>query len=181
MIHPWQLIDSAEAFRNRWLHVTLDTVRLPDGQTYEYTTIRRDSVGVAALVLDEHNRLLLEQEYRHPVGQVTYQLPGGLTGVAEDPAECIRRELCEETGVMAGELRYLGRFWNNPATTNGECLVYLCREFRLEGVSAHDAAEFLSWDWYDLNWVKARIGDGTIRDRVVICGLAYLWLSGALS
>jgi ADP-ribose pyrophosphatase len=177
-IRPWEQRESVVAFHNRWLHVTLDTVCLPNGQTYEYTTIRRDSVGVAAVVLNQHGQVLLEQEYRHPVGAVAYQLPGGLNVVGEDPAACIRRELREETGVTAGELRYLGRFWNNPATSNGECLVYLCRDFTLTRDTERDAAEFLAWDWYDLPWVKASIAEGIIRDRVVICGLAYLWLNG---
>lgn len=178
MVQPWELLNSTEAFRNRWLHVTLDTVRLPDGQAYEYTTIHRDVVGVAAIVLDEQDRVLLEQEYRHPVGEVAYQLPGGLTAVAEDPEECIRRELREEAGLAAGDLRYLGRFWNNPATSNGECLVYLCRDFQSIGAVEHDTAEFLTAGWYDIDWVKAKVKEGVIRDRVVICGLAYLWLSG---
>ena len=78
MVHPWELLSSNDAFHNRWLHVTLDEVLLPDGQSYEYTTIRRDSVGVAAVVINERNQILLEQEYRHPIGEVTYQLPGGL-------------------------------------------------------------------------------------------------------
>ena len=43
-----------------------------------------------------------------------------------------------------------------------------------------DAAEFMTFDWYDLDWVKARVLDGTIRDRVVVCGLAYLWLAGEI-
>ena len=180
MIQPWEQLESVVAFHNRWLHVTLDAVRLPNGQTYEYTTIHRDSAGVAAVVLNEHNQLLLEREYRHPVGEVAYQLPGGLAAPGENPAQCIRRELREETGVLAGELRYLGRFWNNPATSNGECLVYLCRDFRIDRVVQHDSAEFLVWDWYDLTWVKRAILDGTIRDRVVVCGLAYLWLAGAV-
>ena len=80
--------------------------------------------------------------------------------------------------MLAGKLYYLGRFWNNPATSNGECLVYLCRDFRQVGAAEHDVAEFLAWDWYDLDWVKERIKDGVIRDRVVVCGLAYLWLNG---
>jgi ADP-ribose pyrophosphatase len=181
MIQPWELRESVVAFHNRWLHVTLDAVRLPNGQSYEYTTIRRDSVGVAVVVLNERNQVLLEREYRHPIGEVAFQLPGGLNAHDEDPAGCIQRELREETGLVAGELRYLGRFWNNPATTNGECLVYLCREFQIERAIQHDAAEFLTWDWYDLAWVKAAILEGVIRDRVVICGLAYLWLAGAIS
>ena len=49
---PLELLNSNDAFNNRWLHVTLDAVLLPNGRSYEYTTIRRDSVGVAAVVLN---------------------------------------------------------------------------------------------------------------------------------
>ena len=181
MLHSWELLNSTDAFHNRWLHVTLDTVRLPDGHSYEYTTIRRDSVGVAAVVLNEHNQLLLEQEYRHPVGEVAYQLPGGLNATGEDPVKCIRRDSREETGVLAGSLVFLGRFWNNPATSNGECLVYLCREFRQEGASQARCGGVPL-----VGLVRPGLGQGEdrrrhIRDRVVICGLAYLWLGGMIA
>ncbi|MCS6843682.1 MAG: NUDIX hydrolase [Caldilineales bacterium] len=180
MVQPWQIVASREAFHNRWLHVTLDTVRLPDGQLYEYTTIRRDKVGVAAVVFNPQGQMLLEQEYRLPVGEVIYQLPGGLADPGEDYAQCIRRELQEETGLVAGEMRYLGSFWNNPASSNSTSVVYLCRDVQPGGSTNHDTAEFVTWDWYDLEWVKARVLDGTIRERVVICALAYLWLSGEI-
>ncbi len=178
MVEPWQLIASRDGFRNRWLHVTLDTVRLPDGQAYEYTTVRRESAGVAVVVLNGHGQMLLEQEYRLPVGQVVYQVPGGLAAPGEDPAECIRRELTEETGFVAGDLRYLGSFWNNPALSDGLSVLYLARDVWPGGVARQDTAELLTWDWYDLDWVKARVLDGTIKDRVVICALSYLWLAG---
>ena len=35
MVEPWQLLATRDGFRNRWLHVTLDTARLPDGAVYE--------------------------------------------------------------------------------------------------------------------------------------------------
>ena len=181
MVEAWQTLASHDGFRNRWLHVTLDTVRLPDGQTYEYTTIRRDKAGVGVIVLNGQGQMLLEQEFRHPVGEAIYQAPGGLADAGEDPAACIRRELQEETGLVAGELRYLGSFWNNPASSNGLSILFLCRDAQPNGQARHDAAEFIAWDWYDLEWVKARVADGAIRDRVVICALAYLWLAGEIS
>jgi ADP-ribose pyrophosphatase len=181
MVEPWQLLDTRVGFHNRWLHVTLDTVRLPDGGAYEYTTIRRDKAGVAVAVLNQQNQILLEREYRLPVDQVIYQLPGGLTDIGEDPADSMRRELREETGLLAGELRHLGSFWNNPASTDGYCHVFLCREYRNGDITQHDQAEFITWDWYDLQWVKARVLDGGIRERVVVCALAYLWLAGEIA
>lgn len=180
MLEPWTLLESQDVFRNRWLHVTLDRFRLPNDREYEYTTIRRDAAGVGVMLLDGQNRLLLEREFRPPVNDVLLQIPGGLTNGDEDPADCIRRELEEETGYLAGELRYLGAFFNNPASSNSQCMIYLCRDFQAGGTVRRDAAEFMTVDWYDLDWVKARVLDGTIRDRVVICGLAYLWLAGEI-
>lgn len=181
MLEPWPVLARREVFRNRWLRVTLDRVGLPNGQVYEYTTIHRDQVGVGAVVLNDQNQLLLEQEYRHPVGQVVYQLPGGLAGSDEDPVDCIRRELREETGLLAGELRYLGSFWNNPAISNGLSLLYLCRDVRPTEQTNRDPAEFIRWNWYEVAWVKQRVLDGTIKDRVVISALAFLWLAGIIS
>ena len=79
---------------------------------------------------------------------------------------------------MPGRLQFLGSFWNNPATSDGLARLFLCREVQENGRPSHDVAEFIDWDWYDLDWVKARVLDGTIRDRVVLCGLAFLWLRG---
>lgn len=181
MPQPWTLLASQDAFRNRWLHVTLDTVQLPDGRSYQYTSIRRHSIGVAAAVLNDANQILLEMEYRLPVDEVVYQLPGGLSDPDEDPGDCIRRELQEETGLAAGALHYLGTFWNNPALSDGRVVLFLCQDWRVAAATNHDPAEFITWDWYDLPWVRARILDGTIRDRVVICAMAFLWLAGVVS
>lgn len=181
MVEPWQLLETRDGFRNRWLHATLDTLRLPDGGVYEYTTIRREKAGVAVAVLNPRGQLLLEQEYRWPVAQVVYQIPGGLVDTDEDLVDSMRRELREETGLLAGELRYLGSFWNNPASSNGQCHVFLCRDFEDGNATQHDLAEFITWGWYDLAWVKARVQDGSIRDRVVVCALAYLWLAGEIA
>lgn len=181
MVEPWQLLATRDGFRNRWLHVTLDTARLPDGDVYEYTTIRRDKAGTAVAVFNPQGQLLLEQEYRLPVGEVVYQIPGGLVDIGEDPTDSMRRELREETGLLAGELHYLGKFWNNPASSDGACHLFLCRDYRNGDVTEHDRAEFITWDWYDLDWVKARVLDGSIRDRVVVCALAYLWLAGEIA
>ena len=179
-IEPWQKLSSRSVFGNRWLHVTVDDVRLPDGRTYEYTTIRRPLAGVGVVVMNDRRQLLLEREYRFPVDEVIYQVPGGLADVGEDPDVCIRRELAEETGLIAGAVHFLGAVWNNPAASDGISYIYFCRDVRAGGQVRHDQAEFIDWDWYDLDWVKDRVADGTIKDRVVVSALTYLWLAGEI-
>ena len=49
-INAWELVESREAFRNRWLHVTLDTVRLPDGRTYESVSYTHLTLPTSDLV-----------------------------------------------------------------------------------------------------------------------------------
>ena len=117
-INAWELVESREAFHNRWLHVTLDTVRLPDGRTYEYTNVHREVAGVGIVGLNAAGEILLQQEYRHPVGQVVWQVPGGLTNPGEDLLVCAARELREESGYEAESLEYLGAFWDNPGLGN---------------------------------------------------------------
>jgi ADP-ribose pyrophosphatase len=176
----WEEIGSTEAFHNRWLHITLDTVRLPDGQSYEYTTIRRQVEGVGVIGFNAAGQVLLQREYRHPVGQVIWQVPGGLTSPGEDRAACAARELREETGYEAETLEHLGSFWDNPALGNMVNHLFLGRNLQPTGRVDRDASEFVSNHWVSVDWLKQAVVDGTIKDRVVVCGLAFLWLSPIL-
>lgn len=178
-VDHWEELHSAEAFHNRWLHVTLDTVRLPDGLTYEYTTIRREVEGVGVIGFNAQGQVLLQREYRHPVNQVIWQVPGGLTSPGEDRAVCAARELREETGYEAESLEYLGSFWDNPAMGNAINHLFLGRNLQMASSTARDPSEFVSNHWVSLDWVKQAVTDGTIKDRVVVCALAYLYLHDA--
>lgn len=180
-VNAWQLVASREAFHNRWLHVTLDTVRLPDGRTYEYTNVHREVAGVGIVGLNAAGEILLQQEYRHPVGQVVWQVPGGLANPGEDLLACAARELREESGYEAASLQYLGAFWDNPGLGNAVSHLVLARDLVAVGGLHPDEAEIVSSHWVTLSWLKQAVADGTIKDRVVICALAHLWLRGIVS
>lgn len=175
MLPTWQTLATTTAFANRWLTVLLDRVRLPDGREYEYTRIHRDAQGVGVVALDAEGRLLLEQEYRHAVGAVIWQLPGGLYDPDEPPLAAAQRELREETGYEAASWSPLGDFHDNPALTNAINRLYLARDLRLVAPPAPDHAEFVTTAWHDRAWLRAAIQRGEITDRTVLCALALLW------
>lgn len=94
--------ESLQLLKGNFLHVVRDTVRLPDGKqaTREYIL----HPGAVAIVpfLDD-GRLVLERQYRYPVGKVMIEIPAGKLDAGEDPLACARRELLEETGYSARE------------------------------------------------------------------------------
>jgi 8-oxo-dGTP pyrophosphatase MutT (NUDIX family) len=176
---PWTTTASTVAFQNRWITVALDQVTLPTAQSYEYTRVDVNGIGVGVIGFNDAGEVLLEREYRHGVGSVVWQLPGGLANAAEDLVAAGLRELLEETGHAPRDpspttVRYLGRVWDNPGL--GAMQSHLVAAWGLTP-TAHprrDPAEFVTLHWRSVDWIKAAIRSGEIEDRVVLAALSYL-------
>lgn len=100
-------IKSELVHQGSFLQVRLDTVRLPHGgqATREYV-VHPGAVVVIGLLDDD--RVLLERQFRYPVGQVMTEFPAGKLDAGELPLICAQRELLEETGYSAREWAYAG-------------------------------------------------------------------------
>lgn len=140
-----RLEDRRELFKGRFLHAVCDTVRLPDGRqgTREYV-VHPGAVVVLALLegSDGLTRIVLERQYRHPVGQVMIELPAGKLDVGEDPMACAQRELLEETGYQAREWARAGQMHLAIAYSTEVIHIYFARKLSL-GERRLDAGEFL--------------------------------------
>lgn len=181
----WATRATRSAFRNRWLAVEIDEVELPTGATYEYTRLVPAAAGVAVIGFNAAGDVLLEREYRHGVGEVVWQLPGGLADSGEELQDAGLRELREETGhgpstVNDESVRYLGSVWDNPGF--GPAISHIYAAWGLEEVSntRRDSAEFVTLHWVTPDWLKEAVRDGTIRDRVVVAAVGWLLLNNWL-
>ena len=91
---------SGEAvFEGRLLHVYRDRVKLPDGRESTREYLRHP--GAAAVVLLKEGKILLERQWRYPLGRAFWEVPAGKLEAGEDPALCAARELEEETGYAS--------------------------------------------------------------------------------
>lgn len=95
-------IESAVRYRGRMLQVCEDEVRLPDGAQARREYVVHPGAAVILPVFDDWS-VLLEYQFRYPVGRHFYELPAGKFEVGEPPIETARRELLEETGYSAVE------------------------------------------------------------------------------
>jgi 8-oxo-dGTP pyrophosphatase MutT (NUDIX family) len=180
---PWQTLSTRITFENRWLAVAIDQVQLPTGQRYEYTRLEPRGIGVGVVGFNTAGELLMEREYRHGVGGVIWQLPGGLASADEDLQSAGLRELVEETGhapavVTAETVRYLGVVWDNPAFGMMRSHIYAAWGLTPVSETRRDPAEFVTLHWVSVEWLKEAVRSGEIKDRVVVAAMGYLLLNG---
>lgn len=180
---PWQTLSTQITFQNRWLKVAVDEVLLPTGQQYEYTRLLGPGVGVAVIGFNAAGEILLEREYRHGVGEVIWQLPGGLAHDGEDLRMAGLRELAEETGFAPvtdndETVRYLGAVWDNPGFGPAASHIVAAWNLQPTGQTARDATEFFTLHWVSPAWFKAAVSSGEIKERTTVAALAYLLLAG---
>jgi len=92
-----------------------DTLEFADGTTFEYVYFKsRGTVAVAAFT--EDNKMILTKQYRHPLGKIVYDIPGGAIEPGEAPIQAALRELKEETGYTAEKIEWIGRFSRGPSS-----------------------------------------------------------------
>src|ERR1035437_2336209 len=106
-----QQLASQELLRGRFLHAFCDTVKLPDGATtFREYVIHPGAVMIIPLLetASDGLRVVLERQFRYPLGQVMIEFPAGKLEVGEDIALCAQRELKEETGYTAQEWARVG-------------------------------------------------------------------------
>ncbi len=107
-IEPWQLLDSSYSFRDRWLSVRSDTVRLPGGKTLSPYHVVEVADWVNVVAISDMGNVILVEQYRHAVKRVLLEIPAGHVDPKEDREAAARRELLEETGYGDGAWHALG-------------------------------------------------------------------------
>lgn len=156
-------LDSKLIFDGRILHVYDDAVALPNGNKASRELIRHIG-AVCVIPVTEDGNVIVERQFRYPVGQVLTEIPAGkLDYAGEDPEEAARRELREETGFTAEEMIPLGVFYPAAAYSSEAIHMFLARGLH-KGAQALDPDEFLTVQTVPLKELAAQVLAGEIPD-----------------
>ena len=107
-IEPWRLIESTYTYRDRWLTLRSDSVRLPNGNMLSPYHVIEIADWVNVVAISDAGDMLLVEQYRHAVTRTMLEIPAGHVDPTEGLEAAARRELLEETGYGGGTWHALG-------------------------------------------------------------------------
>jgi ADP-ribose pyrophosphatase len=136
---PWQVLATTAVHDTPWRTLYSDHLRLPDGAEIDYSYFTADD-AVWLVPVTTEGEIVLIRQYRHPLRDWTLELPAGGADGGSPLAETAARELREEVGGVAGELRRLGSFYGAVAHGSLRRNVFLALDVTL-GRPEHEPTE----------------------------------------
>ncbi|MDR2788080.1 MAG: NUDIX hydrolase [Candidatus Accumulibacter sp.] len=165
-------IERSRVFQGRLLDVRRDRVRLPDGSEATREYIRHPGAVVMIPMLDG-GELVLERQFRYPQGRSLIEFPAGKVDPGESAEEAAKRELREETGLIAGEWRHLGVLHPCVGYSDERIEIFLARGLVRHGGQDLDRGEFIDLLQLTLEEALAAVRDGEITDAKTIVALFW--------
>jgi ADP-ribose pyrophosphatase len=172
------LVSSEKLLSGSFLHIKKDTVRLPNGREAAREYVVHPGAVVLIPLLDNGD-VVLERQFRYPIGQVMIEFPAGKIDAGEEPLLCGLRELHEETGYTASEWAYAGPIHLAIAYSTEVIHAYFVRGLTA-GERQLDQDEFLEVFTAPAQQLLAWCADGTVTDAKTLSCAMHLsqFLSG---
>jgi len=171
-------LSSRQVFGGKLLDVRCDHVRLPNGGTATREYVVHPGAVMVVPLLDD-GRLVVERQFRYPLGRVMLEFPAGKLEAGEPVLECAARELAEETGYRAAEWARAGILHNAIAYSNEGIEVWFARGL-VAGQRGLDDGEFLDVESRTPEELLTLAQRGELTDAKTLIGLMWLqnWRSG---
>ncbi|OQP57036.1 DNA mismatch repair protein MutT [Niastella vici] len=126
--NPWKILVEKEIYENPWIKITEFDVINPSGGKGIYGKVHYQSIAVGALVLDSTLNTYLVGQYRFPLNQYSWEIPEGGGAFGVDPVESAKRELLEETGLVASAWTKIVEMYLSNSVSDEYAVIYLARE-----------------------------------------------------
>ncbi|MBM3648898.1 MAG: NUDIX hydrolase [Alphaproteobacteria bacterium] len=172
-VAPWQVIESKYSYRDRWLALRSDTVRVSNGTVLSPYHVLEFPDWICVIALTPDCEIVLIEEYRHGVGRSSFELPCGAPDDDENLLDAMKRELREETGYASAEWHVLGSSTANTGRQNNRVHSFLALDVRKVTEPDFDAGEVIATHVVPWRTFLADLAEG--RREIPGLHLAALW------
>jgi len=166
-----EVVKHEEIYHGKVVSLYVDTIRLPTGATAIREVVHHPGGVVAVPVLDD-GRLVLIRQFRYPLQKYILEFPAGKLDISLPPLETIAREVEEETGYRAREIRHETSIYTSPGILDEVVHLFIARGL-VPAVQALEDGEHITVEAYTPEECLRKIETGEIADAKTILGI--LW------
>ncbi len=174
-LRPWRDVARRLCLQRRVLTVAEVHRRRRDGVEDDFVILESPE-WVNVVALTPRNEVVLIRQWRHGIGEVALEIPGGMVDPGESPAQAAVRELSEETGYRAPHWEPLAWVHPNPALFTNRCHTFLARNAVPADAPHPDPHEEIEVLTLPLDELPALVRRGDISHSLVVSALCHLWL-----
>lgn len=164
---PWQTLSSKKTYENPWISVSHRDVINPSGNRGIYGVVEFKNLTVGVLPLDEQYNTWLVKQFRYSVDQYSIEIPEGGAEPEESPLMAAKRELQEETGLIAKKWTPLLDLHPSNSITDEVAKIFIAQDLS-EGTAALEDTEDITLLKLPFAEVVQMVMDGHIMDSITV-------------
>ena len=164
--------NSEEIYNGKIFKVKRDIVELPGGETTQRDVVVHNG-GVGIIAINSEGKVPMVRQFRKGIEKISLEIPAGKLEQGENPEECGRRELREETGYEAQNFRLISKFSVSPAYCSEIIYVYKAENLTFKGQNL-DEKEYLNVEYYTIDELHNMVLTGEIIDSKTIIAVMMI-------
>ena len=167
----YKTISTERVFKGRIIDVDRDIIILPDGKEAVRDVVVHP--GGACVLPVDNGEIIFVRQYRHPLKRYTLEIPAGLLEPGEEPIDCAKRELEEETGYTSDDITPFTYIHSSPGFTSENIHIFFAENLK-PGKKNPDDDEFVDIGRYPIDKALEMVCGGKVNDgKTVAAVLGY--------
>jgi len=170
----WKTLSSEYLFNDRWFKVRKEVCETPQGKIVDPYYVYDFSTWVAALPITEEGKIIMLKQYRHALGEVCFEIPGGCVDDTDQSfEEAIARELLEETGYTFSSYEYMGKISPNSSTNSNLLHMFLAKTGKKVAAQSLDENEEIEVMLLEMDELKQLLRENKIVQSMHVSCIMY--------
>lgn len=168
--NPWITLESNKIYDNPWISLTEHQVLNPSGGEGIYGEVHFKNLAIGILALDDDDMIWMVGQYRFPLKQYSWEIPEGGGPLDSDPLASAKRELLEETGLVAKNWKEVLKMHLSNSVSDELAILYLAKDFEQFEAEPEETEQLeVKKMPFELAYQMAMSGE--ITDSLTVAGL----------